>query len=66
MFGWNDTLWFAIFAGAALKSTAVLAAAWLFVFLLRRHSAATRHLVWTAALAAIVALPFLLVRFLPC
>jgi TonB family protein len=61
MFGWNDTLWFAIFAGAALKSTAVLAAAWLFVFLLRRHSAATRHLVWTAALAAIVALPFLLV-----
>src|ERR1700686_2246029 len=61
MFSWNDTAWFAIFTGAALKSTAVLAVAWFSVFLLRRHSAATRHLVWTAALAAVVALPFLLV-----
>src|SRR6266568_3285631 len=60
MFGWNDTAWFAIFTGAALKSAAVLAAAWFSVFLLRRHSAAMRHLVWTAALAAVVALPFLL------
>lgn len=61
MFSWNDTAWFAIFTGAALKSTAVLAVAWFSVFLLRRHSAATRHLVWTAALAAVVALPLLLV-----
>src|ERR1700730_4998037 len=61
MFSWNDVLWFAILTGAAVKSTAVLGAAWFCVFLLRRHSAATRHLVWTAALAAIVALPFLLV-----
>src|ERR1700716_4179022 len=61
MFGWNNTAWFAIFTGTALKSTAVLAAAWFSVFLLRRHSAATRHLVWTSALAAVVALPFLLV-----
>src|SRR5438270_6958432 len=61
MFSWNDVLWFAILTGAAVKSTAVLGAAWLSVFLLRRHSAATRHLVWTAAFAAIVALPFLLV-----
>src|SRR5438045_7537083 len=61
MVGWNDTAWFAIFTGAALKSAAVLAAAWFSVFLLRRHSAATRHLVWTAALAAVVTLPFLLV-----
>src|SRR5689334_11877922 len=61
MFSWNDVLWFAILTGAAVKSTAVLGAAWLSVFLLRRHSAATRHLVWTAALAAVVALPFLLV-----
>src|ERR1700719_1894140 len=60
MFGWNDTAWFGMFTGAAFKSTAVLAAAWFSVFLLRRHSAATRHLVWTAALAAVVALPFLL------
>ncbi|MCU1274359.1 MAG: TonB family protein [Bryobacterales bacterium] len=61
MFSWNNTAWFAVFTGAALKSTAVLAAAWFSVFLLRRHSAATRHLVWTSALAAVVALPFLLV-----
>lgn len=61
MFGWNETMWFAVFTGAALKSTVVLAAAYLSVFLLRRHSAATRHLVWTAVLTAIVALPFLLV-----
>ena len=61
MFGWNETMWFAVFTGAALKSTVLLAAASLSVFLLRRHSAATRHLVWTAVLAAIVALPFLLV-----
>ena len=61
MFGWNDTMWFAVFTGAALKGTAVLAAAWFCAFLLRRHSAATRHLVWTAVLAGIAALPFLLV-----
>ena len=61
MFGWNDAMWFAVFTGTALRSTAVLAAASLSVFLLRRHSAATRHLVWTAGLAGVVALPFLLV-----
>jgi hypothetical protein len=59
MLGWNETAWFSIFVGAALKSTAVLGVAWLSTFLLRGRSAAARHLVWTAASAAILALPFL-------
>jgi TonB family protein len=59
MLGWNETAWFSIFIGAALKSTAVLGVAWLFAFLLRGRSAAARHLVWTAAAAAVLALPFL-------
>jgi TonB family protein len=59
MLGWNETAWFSMFVGAALKSTAVLGVAWLSVFFLRRRSAAARHLVWTAASAAVLALPFL-------
>ena len=59
MFGWNESAWFSIFIGAALKSTAVLGVAWLFAFLMRARSAAARHLVWTAAAAAVLALPFL-------
>src|SRR5437899_1619798 len=59
MTGWNESAWFAMFAGVALKSTAVLGAAWLAAFLLRGRSAAARHLVWTAAAAAVLALPFL-------
>jgi len=59
MLGWNETAWFSIFTGAALKSTAVLGVAWLSAFLLRGRSAAARHLVWTAAAAAVLALPFL-------
>src|SRR6266566_448947 len=59
MTGWNELAWFAIFVGAALKSTAVLGAAWLGAFLMRGRSAAARHLVWTAAAAAVLALPFL-------
>jgi TonB family protein len=55
----REIMWYSMLAGAALKGTAVLAAAWLAAFLLRRHSAAARHLVWTAALAAVLALPFL-------
>jgi len=59
MFGWNEAAWFSFFLGAALKSTAVLSAAWIAAFLLRRRSAAARHLVWTGAAAAVVALPLL-------
>jgi TonB family protein len=49
----------AMLLGAALKSTFVLAAAWIVAFALRRRSAAARHLVWTAAAAALLALPLL-------
>src|ERR1700689_472928 len=50
---------FPIFIGAAVKSVAVLAAAWAVTFLMRKRSAASRHLVWTASAAALLALPFL-------
>ncbi|HTQ53519.1 MAG TPA: TonB family protein [Bryobacteraceae bacterium] len=59
MWHWNETAWFSVLTAAAAKSTAVLAVAWLASILLRRRSAAARHLVWTAALAAILLLPFL-------
>ena len=59
MSGWNESVWFAMFMGVALKSTAVLGAAWVAAFVLRKRSAAARHLVWTAAFAALLALPFL-------
>jgi hypothetical protein len=49
--------WF--FLGIALKSTAVLGAAVLAAGLLRNRPAAIRHLVWSAAFAAILALPLL-------
>src|ERR1035441_1401907 len=51
--------WLAMLLGAALKSTIVVGAAWLLAFSLRRQSAAARHLVWTAAAAALLALPLL-------
>src|SRR5262249_38139949 len=50
---------FSILIGTALKSVLVLGAAWLLAFLLRGRSAAARHLVWTAAAAAVLALPLL-------
>ena len=56
---WNVSEWFSFFVSAALKSTAVLGAAWLAAWVLRGRSAALRHLVWTAAAAAVLALPFL-------
>jgi TonB family protein len=54
MLAWLDML-----PGAALKSTFVVGAAWMLAFALRRQSAAARHLVWTAAAAALLALPLL-------
>ncbi len=51
--------WTAILLSAALKSTVVLGAAWILAFTMRRRSAAARHLVWTAAVAALLALPLL-------
>ncbi len=55
----NEAFWFAILLGAALKGTIVLGAAGLVAWALGRRSAAARHLVWTAAAAALLALPFL-------
>src|ERR1700679_2505596 len=57
--GWNEAAWFAFLWSLALKGTAVLCAAYLAAFALRHRSAAARHLVWTAAFAALLALPFL-------
>jgi TonB family protein len=48
-----------ILAEAALKSTLLLAGAWVVSLLLRRRPAAWRHVVWCAALAAVAALPLL-------
>ncbi len=45
---------------AAWKGTVLVAAAWVASLALRRASAATRHLVWCAALAGLVLLPALL------
>lgn len=59
MWNWNESAWFSILMSAALKSTLVLGVAWIVAFLLRGRSAAARHLVWTAAAAAVLALPFL-------
>lgn len=58
MFVWNDAS-FSFLTGTALKSTVVLSAAWVVVLLLRKRSAAARHLVWVAAVAALLALPLL-------
>jgi len=54
---WNE--WYPVLAGAAIKSVAVLAVASMAAIALRKKSAATRHLVWTAAFAALLALPLL-------
>jgi TonB family protein len=59
MMSWNESTWYALFLSTALKSVAVLGTAWVTAKLLRGRSAAARHLVWTAALAALLALPFL-------
>src|SRR5438552_18265805 len=58
MGSWSGSAW-PILVNSALKSTLVLGAAWLVAFLLRGRSAAARHVVWTAAAAAVLALPFL-------
>ena len=46
-------------AGAALKATFLLAVIALLCLILRRLSAATRHLLWTLSLCAALLLPFL-------
>lgn len=55
----NAAVWFGWWSGVALKSALVLGVAWMGAQLLRRRSAAARHLIWTAAAAAVLALPLL-------
>ena len=57
--GWNEMAWFSFLMGSALKSTAILGLAWVVSRILRGRSAASRHLVWTAAAAGVIALPVL-------
>jgi TonB family protein len=59
MSGWNESVWFSFAVSAAFKSTVVLGAAWLLALALRKRSAAARHLAWTAAAVAVLALPLL-------
>jgi TonB family protein len=59
MLGWNEVAWVAFLWSLALKSTAVLCVAYMAAWILRHRSAAARHLVWTAAFAAVLALPLL-------
>ncbi|HEU0138978.1 MAG TPA: TonB family protein [Bryobacteraceae bacterium] len=59
MFGWNVSEWVPLLAGVAVKSAVVLGAAWMAALLLRKQSAAARHVVWTTAFAALLALPLL-------
>jgi TonB family protein len=58
MLDWTSTLW-PIAASLAIKSSVVLVAAWTSTTLMRRCSAATRHVAWTACVAALLALPLL-------
>lgn len=50
---------YSLAASVALKSIAVLGAAWLLAFFMRKASAGVRHMVWTTACLALLALPFL-------
>src|SRR5579862_9840741 len=49
----------AVLVGLALKSVIVLAAAGIVAVLVSQWSAAARHLIWTAAAVALLALPLL-------
>src|SRR5690242_5250255 len=56
MTNWMD---YSFFLSVALKGILILGAAWVAALLLYKSSAAVRHLVWSAALAALLVLPFL-------
>jgi TonB family protein len=58
MLNWTATLW-PLAASLAIKSALVLIIACLAAFVMRRASAAARHIVWTACAAALLSLPLL-------
>lgn len=49
-----------LLADVALRSALILLAAWIATHALRRAAASTRHLVWTLAMIAVLALPVLM------
>ncbi len=51
------SMWYSLAVGAAWKGSAVIGVAWIAARALGRRSAAMRHIVWTGAFAALVALP---------
>jgi TonB family protein len=57
MTAWELSL---LLAETAIKGSVIFALAWCAARLLRRSSAATRHLIWTAACIAVLALPALM------
>src|SRR5215471_6935614 len=59
MLFWNEATLLSELAGLALKSSAVFAVGSLAALLLRRQSAAARHMVWAGTAAAVLALPLL-------
>lgn len=56
---WNQAAALGFGLNLAVKSTVLIAVAWLAALLLRRRSAAARHIVWMAAFSAVLALPLL-------
>jgi beta-lactamase regulating signal transducer with metallopeptidase domain len=56
--GWVDGFLWQLLA-FALRATVILAGAWGATHLLRRASAATRHMIWTSAIAGVLALPLI-------
>src|SRR5690348_4438719 len=51
--------WYSLLITVALKSAAILSLATLAALILRRQTAAARHMVWTVAFLALLALPVL-------
>ena len=56
--GWSDSLIYGLLF-FALRATVLLMAAWAATHLLRRGSAATRHLIWSLGIAGVLVLPVL-------
>ena len=54
----ETNLWLRFLIDATMKSFAIFAVAGLFGFILRRHSAAVRGLVWSLAIAGCLIVPF--------
>src|SRR5436190_15431290 len=55
---WSDSLLVGLLS-FAIRATVLLSGAWLATRALRRASAATRHLIWTSAVAGVLMLPVL-------